>query len=88
MITIKRKISFILAFVLVLSCFYNPNKIVYAAAPDVQVKITLNHFDAKDELKSANKTIQLGGNAQIKDAHISTPIQIDFQDKIIIIQYM
>ena len=81
MITIKRKISFILAFVLVLSCFYNPNKIVYAAAPDVQVKITLNHFDAKDELKSANKTIQLGGNAQIKDAHISTPIQIDFQDK-------
>ncbi|MGP1568544.1 MAG: Ig-like domain-containing protein, partial [Peptoanaerobacter stomatis] len=81
MITIKRKISFILAFVLILSCFYNPNKIVYAAAPDVQVKITLNHFDAKDELKSANKTIQLGGNAQIKDAHISTPIQIDFQDK-------
>ena len=81
MITIKRKISFILAFVLVLSCFYNPNKIVYAAASDVQVKITLNHFDAKDELKSANKTIQLGGNAQIKDAHISTPIQIDFQDK-------
>lgn len=81
MITIKRKISFILAFVLVLSCFYNPNKIVYAAAPDVQVKITLNHFDAKDELKTVNKTIQLGGNAQIKDAHISTPIQIDFQDK-------
>lgn len=80
MITIKRKISFILAFVLVLSCFYNPNKIVYAAAPDVQLKITLNHFDAKDELKSVNKTIQLGGNSQINDAHISTPIKIEFRN--------